>query len=171
MEKFLRCRFGHLSFKKNNTVNCSKCDWAEKTESDCENCDMFKSRYIEYPITISKIENKEISFDGLGHECGTLVKIRPCAEEYQNKTFMGIYLGDLPMGISSSYNEETQILTNRAFSNPAIFVPELKKIIFGAESWWSEIKAGDDVSDITDEDINNQWYVQMMKDLSKNENK
>jgi L-rhamnose mutarotase len=71
------------------------------------------------------------------------------------------------MGISSSYNEETQILSNRAFTNPAIFVPELKKIIFGAESWWCEIKPGEDLSDITDEDINNQWYVQMLRNMSK----
>ena len=169
MEKYLKCKFSFPSLTDINIINCKKCDYKEKNKSECETCDMFKSRYIEYPITVSKIENKEISFDGLGHECGTLVKIRPCAKEYNNKTFVGIYLGDLPIGISSSYNEETQILTNRAFSNPAIFVPELKKIIFGAESWWGEIKPGEDVSDITDEDINNQWYVQMLKDMSKNQ--
>ena len=169
MDKHLQCRFSFPSLTNAEIINCKKCDYKEKNKSECETCDMFKSRYIEYPITVSKIENKEISFDGLGHKCGTLVKIRPCAEEYQNKTFIGIYLGDLPMGIASSYNEETQILTNRAFSNPAIFVPELKKIIFGAESWWGEIKPGEDISDITDEDINNQWYVQMLKNMSKNQ--
>ena len=169
MDKHLKCRFSFPSLTDINIINCKKCNYKEKTQYECETCDMFKSRYIEYPITVSKIENKEVSFDGLGHECGALVKIRPCAEEYQNKTFIGIYLGDLPMGISSSYNEETQILTNRAFSNPAIFVPELKKIIFGAESWWGEIKPGEDVSDLTDADINNQWYVRMLKDISKNQ--
>lgn len=168
MKKHLKCKFSFPSLTDAETINCKKSDFKEKNKSECETCEMFKSRYIEYPITVSKIENKDISFDGLGHECGTLVKIRPCAEEYQNKTFIGIYLGDLPMGISSSYNEETQILTNRAFSNPAIFVPELKKIIFGAESWWGEIKPGEDVSVITDDDINNQWYVQMLKAMSKN---
>jgi hypothetical protein len=167
MEKYLKCRFSFPSLTDKEIINCKKCNYHEKKKSECETCEMFKSRYIEYPITVSKIENKEISFTGLGHECGTFVKIRPCAEEYQNKTFIGIYLGDLPMGISSSYNEETQILTNRAFSNPAIFVPELKKIIFGAESWWGEIKPGDDLSNITDEDINSQWYVQMLKDMSE----
>ena len=168
MDKHLKCRFSMLLLKDENKISCRKCNYQEKNISDCESCDLFKSRYIEYPITVSKIENNEISFAGLGHECGALVKIRPCAEEYQNKTFIGIYLGDLPMGISSSYNEETQVLTNRAFTNPAIFVPELKNIIFGAESWWCEIRPGDDVSDITDENINNQWYVQMLKKLCGN---
>lgn len=168
MGKHLKCRFATLSLREEDIINCRKCNFEKKHKSECETCDMFKSMYIEYPITVSKIENKEISFNGLGHECGALVKIRPCAEEYKDKTFIGIYLGDLPMGISSSYNEETQILSNRAFTNPAIFVPELKKIIFGAESWWGEIKSEEDFSDITDEDINNQWYIQMLKTISKN---
>ena len=170
MEKYLKCRFSNLSLMTDtNVTQCSKCNYENKHKSECETCNMFKSRYIEYPITVSKIENNDISFDGLGHKCGTLVKIRPCAEEYNNKTFVGIYLGDLPMGISSSYNEETQVLTNRTFSNPAIFVPELKKIIFGAESWWGELNPDEKVSDITDDDINSQWYVQMLKNMSKNE--
>ena len=167
MLKHSKCRFAMMSFTDQNTIHCRKCNFEKKSVSACEECDMYKSMYIEYPITISAIKNQEIDFSGLGHECGALVKIRPCADEYEGRTYLGIYLGDLPMGISSSYNEETQVLTNRAFSNPAIFVPALKKIIFGAESWWGEIQSEKDLKDITDEDINSQWYVQLLKHLSK----
>ena len=74
MDKYLKCRFSIPSLT-DDTISCRKCEYAKKNKSECETCDMFKSRYIEYPITISKIENKEISFDGLGHECGTLLTL------------------------------------------------------------------------------------------------
>ena len=41
-------------------------------------------------------------------------------------------------------------------------VPELKKIIYGCESWWHEISSADDFSGISDEDINNTWYVKLL---------
>ena len=52
-------------------------------------------------------------------------------------------------------------------TNPAIFVPELKKIIYGYESWWGAITNKDDLSDlnISDEDIENTWYVQLLKSM------
>lgn len=53
-------------------------------------------------------------------------------------------------------NEESKILTNRAVSNPAIFVPELKKIVWGMESYWREIKSADDFKGINREDIESQ---------------
>ena len=45
--------------------------------------------------------------------------------------------------------------------NPAIFVPELGKIIFGMESWWGRIKSEEELKDITDGDIENVWHVKM----------
>lgn len=51
--------------------------------------------------------------------------------------------------------------------NPAIFVPELNKIIWGMECWWSEIESIDKSKAITDKDIENQWYVQLLKSMSE----
>ena len=124
------------------------------SRKDCENCSKFSSRYIEYPITVNGIESEEI---------------KPCGEEYENKSYLGIYLGELPISISASYDEDTGILRNRAVNNPAIFVPELKRIIYGYESWWREIESAEDVKGISDEDedIENTWYVGLLKKLKE----
>ncbi|MBO5435059.1 hypothetical protein J6A31_04480 [bacterium] len=149
--------FGCLADKSKQSIS----------ESDCENCSNFKSRYIEFPIEVNEIENTPIdtAFTGLGHTCGEIVEIRPCGEEYNDKSFIGIYIGDLPMQLSSSYNSESKTLRNYAIPNPAIFVPELKKIIFGVESFWRKIDSIDDFKGISDADIDNTWYIQLMKSL------
>lgn len=132
-------------------------------ENICKNCDNFKSRYITYPVEINGIENEPIKSND--KKIGTFVKVRPCANEYGNKTYLGIYLGRLPINILSSLNNETKVLTNSAMLNPAIFVPDLKKIIYGIESFWSEIESPDDITDITDETIENQFYIKALKSM------
>lgn len=137
------------------------------SRKDCKNCGKFSSRYIEYPITVNGIESEEIKPYTLGCECGTLCEIRPCGEEYENKSYLGIYLGELPINIATSYDEDTGILKNRAVNNSAIFVPELKKIIYGCESWWREIESAEDAKGISNEDIENTWYVGLLKKLKE----
>ncbi len=143
------------------------------TEEQCENCPHFKSRFIEYPITVSKIDIQD--FDGklLYHEdVGKLAKVRPCGEGYGDRTYLGIFLGDIPQSPHISHNQETGVLQIRAYCNPAIFVPDLNKIIFGCESWWSIVRDEKDLDkEITDDLINNQWYVQMAKLMFGNEEK
>ena len=131
-------------------------------------CDDFKSHWLEYPIAVAEVECLQPKYNiGIMHEVGELVKIRPCAEEYGGKTYLGFYLGDLPTQISQSHHRKTHMLTISTHSNPAIFVPTLGKIIFGYESWWGEIENPEDLSDITDECINEQWYVKALKELIK----
>ena len=129
-----------------------------------------ESSQIEYPLSINGIENKKIETTGLFHTCGELCSVKPCGEEYKGKCYLGIYIGDLPIAISSSYNNETGILTNRTINNPAIFVPELNKIIYGCESWWRKIDSINDFKEISDADINNTWYVKMLKEMYEKEN-
>ena len=153
-----RCRFCHPSISDMPNWHCVVEGWEDdkvKTVSkeECEQCDKFDSKFIEYPLTIQGIDNKEIDTFGLGHECGELCEI----------SYIGIYLGDLPISITTSYSRETGILTNRTMNNPAIFVPELKKIIYGCESWWREIESIDDFKGISKEDIENTWYVKLLK--------
>lgn len=132
-------------------------------------CDKYKCQYIEYPIEVSKINYGKRQTGWRDGDIGKFVSIRPCGEEYQGKTFLGIYLGDLPVGHHVTHNPETKELSIRFDCNPAIFVFDLKKIVYGLESWWGIIKSEADLKQITDRDIDNVWYMKAMKQLSKGE--
>lgn len=171
-DKINRCRYSHPSIQNLGACHCVVDGWEDEhvktvTKEDCEACEKFKSRYIEYPLTIQGIENKKIDTKGIGHTCGALCEVRPCGEEYQGKTYLGIYLGDLPIGISSSYDDNTGVLCNHTMNNPAIFVPELRKIVYGMESWWREIKSLEEFKGISKEEIENTWYVKLLKGMGK----
>ena len=169
MSKFERCRYGFPDFKSQGgkiTIEnkCTKTNMVV-TEKDCADCASFNSRYIEYPITVAKINIDSDTYDMHANRVGEFVKIRPCGKEYENKTFLGILIGDMPIQPHASYNSTTQELSVSMISNPAIFVPDLKKVIFGCESWWGKISSKDDLSEltITDDDINETWYVKALK--------
>ncbi|MFA6972520.1 MAG: hypothetical protein WC208_14145 [Gallionella sp.] len=99
--------------------------------------------------------------------CGTPVKIRPCGAEYKNKTYFGILLGDMALQIHHSIDAKGNMTASHSFYNPAIFVPELKKIIYGCESWWGEIEKEEDLKEIiSDDTIGNVWYVKLLKVLT-----
>lgn len=172
MTKMDKCRFCFPDIKRvgNETklfYNCSK-KGEFNDESFCEGCESFSSRYIEYPIEVSAINTEHFNTDGLySKRVGEIVKIRPCGKEYEGKTFLGILLGDLIISPHISHDNKTNELNIGAMTNPAIFVPELKKIIYGYESWWGTITNKDDLLDlnISDEDIENTWYVQLLKSM------
>ena len=110
-----------------------------------------------YPLHVSGVE--------VGHpgginpayrkEVGALVKVRPVGEEYEGKTYLGIYLGDLTIEAVAVRNKKDDTLHIRYIRNPALYVFSLKRIIYGRESWWSTINpAGtDNISLITDDDL------------------
>lgn len=93
---------------------------------------------------------------------GALVQIRPCGEKYKNKTFLGFLIGEIALGSSIEILED-KIQLNFSGYNPAIFVPELGEVIYGCASWWGEIESEEELKQITDEDIDNVWYVKMLK--------
>ncbi|MGN0414882.1 MAG: hypothetical protein ACI4FX_05270, partial [Agathobacter sp.] len=169
-----RCRFAVPDVQGKELIHqCVADGWEDDkihvcTKEECEGCGRFDSKYIEYPLTVSGIENAPVDTTGLGHECGCLVEIRPCREEYGGKSYIGIYLGDLPIRIMSSFDRRTGVLKNSALTNPAIFVPELRKIIYGCESWWHEIKSMENFEGISEEDIENTWYVQLLRAMGGN---
>jgi hypothetical protein len=72
------------------------------------------------------------------------------------------------LGIRASHNPDTKELNLSYHSNPAIFVFELNKIVFGAESWWGVIENEDELKKIkiTQDDIDNVWYVKALKAIS-----
>lgn len=97
---------------------------------------------------------------------GAWVAVRPCAEDARGKTYLGVYLGDLALGAGASFHRATGVLEIRlGHHNPAIWVPDLKRIVFGAESWWGVLEGPEDLRQISDADIQNIWYVQALKSL------
>jgi hypothetical protein len=130
-------------------------------------CRNYKSRYIEYPIEVSKIIQNTDKSGFRDEDIGKFVRISPCGKEYQEKTYLGLYLGELPVGFQITHNSETKELKVSFNINPAMFVFDLNKIIYGCESWWGFIESENDLKAITDADIENVWYVKALKMLSK----
>ena len=125
------------------------------------------ARQIELRVDFSKIKkvghpkNKALHTNDL---TGRFVKVRPCDEKYGNKTYLGIMIGDVALSSSISI-EDDKIICSWEYHNPAIVIPEIGAVVYGAESWWGIIKCEDDLKDITNKDINNTWYVKALKTL------
>ena len=73
------------------------------------------------------------------------------------------------MGLYSSYKPADGILVNQTLSNPGLYVFELRKIVYGMECWWKELKSADDLKEITDRQIHDTWYVKLLKELLTDE--
>jgi hypothetical protein len=102
------------------------------------------------------------------NQCGTPVKIRPCADKYEGKTYFGILLGDMPLNISATIDMSGNMSISRVSYNPAIFIPEVNDIVYGCESWWGEIESEDDLKEVITEDtIDNVWYMKLLRRMSK----
>lgn len=167
-EKTRKCRYYHPSL--DGTKSCvfgakTLGDYSkyarEINPADCENCSKFKSRYIEYPLTINGIEYGSMEPWNV-KPC--LCRVRPCGDE---KTYFGLYLGEFPRMPYSSFNEESGMLKFGVSGNPCIYVPELGKVVWGDESWWSRMDREEELKEITNETIDGQFYVQMLKALCR----
>lgn len=105
-----------------------------------------------------------------GGKTGQLVSVRPCGKEYENKTYIGFLIGEIALSVSVKKTEDNQYEVSPSHYNPAILIPELNKVVYGMESWWGRINKVEDLKQITDQDIENVWYVKLLKEqLSKKE--
>lgn len=122
---------------------------------------------IEYPIVVNGIHRDEIDViqPSLMDPLAKWVAVRPVEEEYKGKTYLGIMLGDIATHVSCYFNEDGILSIGLAGHNPAMYVPDLNKIIWGYGSWWREIKTEKDLQKITDKNINNTWYVRALKEI------
>ena len=153
---------GHIHFCAPDAAKTLGDRWKMKQEidpKDCENCPRYKCRYIEYPLTINGLDIKSPEPWGIDP---SLCRVRPAGDE---KTYLGIYIGEIPRYTTASYNEESGTLKISTACNPMIYIPELDKSVFGDESWWSRIDSEEDLADITDEAINGQWYMKALRGL------
>lgn len=99
-----------------------------------------------------------------GGRCGDIVKIRPINDD---KTYLGVLIGDVARSVTASFDAESGIMAlGFSLYNPGIFVPDLGRLVYGAESWWGRIKNEAELGEITDGDIANVWYVQALKMLA-----
>lgn len=117
-----------------------------------------------FPLEVSGIKNVSSAKNRRDEEVGSWVSIRPCDSE---KTYLGVLLGDMHISTMHTYHLKTKELTASSHKNPAIYVPDLKRIVWGYESWWGVINSPEKLRKITDIDIENVWYVKALKELTK----
>lgn len=160
-----RCETLKKELDKNGVYEGVRKNWEiEHKVKDNLICDKYKSRYIEYPIEVSKINANADKNEYKDSRTGRFAKIRPCGEEYEGKTYLGLYLGEMPVGHRISHNPDTKELNVSFSTNPGIFVFDLNKIVYGMESWWGIIENEEDLKEITESDIDNVWYVKALKE-------
>ena len=160
---------------------CKSCDGTGKDplaalrnlpDEPCDTCEGRGHVRKQFPLIVNSFsygaEDKKRIRPGLFGKKPCWASIRPCGKEYEGKTFLGWYLGDMALAPHVSFIAATGALTvSLGYYNPAIFVPDLGRIIFGCESWWGEIKSAADLRTITDADIQNVWYMRALDDLGK----
>ena len=127
---------------------------------DCQNCQDFQPRHIQFPIQVQKIEIKQPYLFG---KPGGPVAVRLAGDDADGKTYLGLFIGEIPWITSCQYNRKNEKLKILTAPNPAMYVFELNKIVFGAESWWRKLNSPEDLKAITDDDIENTWYVKLLK--------
>ncbi len=125
---------------------------------------------IKYPIEVGTVNTfGKLGFSHRwGTEPGSMVMIRPVEDK---KTYLGVYLGDVPLSVHHAYDPKKHDLNFYISSNPAIFVPNLNKVVLGAESWWGPINSEKELFQISDADIQNIWYVKALKQIQEAEAK
>jgi hypothetical protein len=94
---------------------------------------------------------------------GSYVAVRKASEDI---TRLGLYLGDMPIGVAPVVKNGELLTLQRTYSNPCMFVFETGELVYGFESWWSTIETPDDLKQITNQDIENVWYVRVLKAVS-----
>jgi len=123
--------------------------------------------HLQYPITVHGITySKGELVEYRSSKVGKFVAVRPVDETLGGKTFLGVYVGDIAISTMVRFHPKDGVLEAGHFMhNPAIWVPDLKRIVFGCESWWGVIKAPEDLKQISNADIENVWYVQAIRAL------
>ena len=94
---------------------------------------------------------------------GWLTRIRPADSE---KTYRGIYIGEIAQSCYADVSDEAITLRQRDYV-PTIFVPDLNKTLLGTESCWSFVDEPK-VQPITDQEIENRWYVRRLGNRGNN---
>ena len=153
-----------------------QCDKAENSLSElvralAQLMEQAEAEEVHLPIDVHSIEKTGAFYRNkyAGIKCGQFVQVRPVSKNPDKKTYVGIYLGDFGSEIVERYNKDEKKLKLIVATNPAMFIPELRRIVFGYESWWGPINSEKDLKQVTDDDIQNIWYVKLLKEMSEAE--
>lgn len=134
--------------------------------SECDGTGQVKKRF---PLIVTKLQwgNDELIQRSLWKPSVKWVAVRPCDDECQGKTYLGIALGDMALGMYANIEADGTLKVNRGHYNPAMYVPDLHRVVFGCGSWWRAIKTPEDLRQISDADIDNVWYVRALRELTE----
>lgn len=111
-------------------------------------------------------ETRDFIKEPLFHKSGSLVRVKIAGNE---DTHLGFLLGEFALAYSLSVDKKADSLVIKpSMHNPAMYVPKLGKIVYGMESWWSVINSEEDLEDITDSEIDNIWYIKLLRESLKN---
>ena len=121
--------------------------------------------FEDKPKEVKKVEFRVPGFEP-NITGSNFVAVRPVDDQ---KTYLGIYLGNAPAIYIGNYNIPHKGILFGARTNPMIFIPDLMKVVFGYESWWGQIKDKDQLRQITDDDIKNVWYVKALNEMTTEE--
>lgn len=137
---------------------------ADMEKAKKENIFIKDAKRIDPPLTVQSVRIQVTGFNKLPCK---YVAVRPCGENPDNKTYLGILLGECSIMALGMYNIEEQEIFVKDRLNPMIFIPDLMKVVLGVECWWDIIDKPEDLKQITDADIQNVWYVKALREMQE----
>lgn len=154
---------------------CQDCDGTGEDQLEklcgrkapCERCKGTSRQPKVFPWIVTGIEwdKREALRPAVFSRGITWVSVRPCDEECKGKTYLGWLLGEIALSQSVRLRGDGTLEVSMSMHNPAIFVPDLERVVYGAGSWWAAIKTADDLRRISDADVENVWYVRALRAL------
>lgn len=109
---------------------------------DCRGCRSFDDKRIRYPLVVEGIDVDSFSQMPSREQAGSLVLVWFMEGEERRRDW-GILLGELAIEPLVSYSRDTRRISVNALGNPAIFVPSVRRIVWGCESWWHPATVSD----------------------------
>lgn len=139
----------------------------------CDTCPHYKSKFIEFPITVQEIQNDDV--EPFPSRDGTRPTPIPCIvslvdDTFKDQKYLGLYLGDWPWILTNQFAEKKGLLRNRIINNPMIYVFGLNRLVYGAECWWLRLNNMEDL----DKELNTlnpeplPEYLALVKTLLQN---
>ncbi len=100
------------------------------------------------------------------YHSGEFVAVRPIKKnKEQEQTYFGIMLGDMNIALGHSVKGEAAVLSG-CLGNPAIFIPKLAQLVYGAECFWKLITSEEQLTTIADEDLD-RWRALLHEQICK----
>jgi len=149
--------FGERVYCYGKIDGMSESDRFEIEPTDCDSCDRFEPE-MAFPLKCNDILIDEYDRDA-EHDSrvGDFAAVSPCDDRFGGKTYLGLYLGKLPLRINLMYSGDygENVIDVGMYRNPALLVPSLNRVVYGEECWWKFIESPDELQPL-DEDIRRQ---------------